>query len=534
MSSRAGWRKLVPGTYDVGYRHPDTLEICDPNFRQALASSIDADWLFYGGQVGGGKTAWLAREAVDYCVTYPRVQAALFRRTLKDLERSIVLELRTMIPPGLAIFNGQLMRWEFFNGALLWLCYCATEADVYQYQSAQWGFLGIDESTHFTEFQFRYLVTRVRSPRSGVPRKVRLAGNPGSVGHGWHKRLFVRPVDFEGPDAPRPEQVWRPRRPAWWKMDLPVPTRAFVPASFDDNYILKATNPEYLANVYQLGGDKGRQLAEGDWDANDSMIVGGTWQEWKRVTLEDELLLAQGLTPGQVIPWHIIPNPTWEPGPGDLVFGSVDYGYGAPWSFHLTAAMPGGHTRTFFELYLTRKRDEQQAAMIKRVLEGHHWQPEWMVMDPAMWNSRKESGLAKSIAEVYMDILPNIIIKPGAAGRPARMSRPNRWLTALSTAPDGFPWWTVTTACPNLIRTVPDVPWDDDDPEVEDDASENHCYEDMGRFFEARPHQPATKEPEAYPDLDPLSRQHALWRRQHEEPARAGARLNLKRAFKNL
>jgi hypothetical protein len=49
------------------------------------------------------------------------------------------------------------------------------------------------------------------------------------------------------------------------------------------------------------------------------------------------------------------------------------------------------------------------------------------------------------------------------------MSRPNRWKAALSTAPDGLPNWTCTTACPELIRTVPEVPWDPDDVEVEDD-----------------------------------------------------------------
>lgn len=530
---RRGWSTLIPGEYEVCYRHPDTLERSKPNPRQKFASSIQADWLFYGGQVGGGKSSWLAHEAACYCAEFPRVQAALFRRTHKDLERSLALELRTMIPQGLAVFNASLMRWEFWNGSLLWLCYCAHESDVYQYQSAQWGFLGIDESTHFTEFQFRYLVTRVRSPRSGVPRLVRLGANPGGVGHGWHKRMFVRPTDYEGSVAPRPEEVWRPRRPDWWKADVPVPTRCFVPARFEDNYILVAAQPDYLANVYQLGGDKGRQLAEGDWDANESMIVGSTWQEWHNVTRSDTALLAQGLRPGMVIPWHVIPDPKWRPGPGALIFGSVDYGFGAPWAFHLHAALPGGHTRTFFELYMPRKRDEQQAKMIRRVLEGNNWTPEWVVMDPAMWNSRAETGLAKSIAEVYQDILGSVVLKKGAAGRPARMSRPNRWLAAVSTAPDGFPWWTVTTACPHLIRTVPDVPWDPDDPEVEDETSENHAYEGVGRFFEARPHEPVAPEPERYPDLDAISRAHAIRRDQIEQPGSSG-QIDMGKAFGGL
>jgi hypothetical protein len=60
---------------------------------------------------------------------------------------------------------------------------------------------------------------------------------------------------------------------------------------------------------------------------------------------------------------------TWKPPGGALIFGSVDYGYGAPWSFHLHAGLPGGHVRTFFEIYKARVRDQLQARMIRRVLE---------------------------------------------------------------------------------------------------------------------------------------------------------------------
>ena len=31
--------------------------------------------------------------------------------------------------------------------------------------------------------------------------------------------------------------------------------------------------------------------------------------------------------------------------------------------------------------------------------------PEWLVLDPSMWASRRETGLAKSVAEVYEDEL---------------------------------------------------------------------------------------------------------------------------------
>ena len=72
---------------------------------------------------------------------------------------------------------------------------------------------------------------------------------------------------------------------------------------------------------------------------------------------------------------------------------------------------------------------------------------------------------------------------------------------------DGLPGWSCTTRCDNLIRTVPEVPWDEKDPEVEDGKSENHAYEGVARFFEARPFS-AEEVVDPYADLDALSRAH--------------------------
>ena len=62
---------------------------------------------------------------------------------------------------------------------------------------------------------------------------------------------------------------------------------------------------------------------------------------------------------------------------------------------------------------------------------------------------------------------------------------------------------------------MPDVPWDEDDPEVEDDESENHAYEDIGRFFEARPHHRVLPAPDPLAHLDPISRQYWSEREKH-------------------
>lgn len=513
----------APKDFTFGYIHPRTNERVGPQEKQALAHGCPADVLFYGGAAGGGKSEFLIVEAVTTCLEHAGVEVAVFRRTHKELKKSLVGRFRKLVPKHIAKFNATDMCATFANGSVLWFCHCQHEGDVYNNQSAEWVMLGIDEASHFTQFQIDYLMTRVRSAR-GLRKRIILTSNPGGVGHGWLKRRFLRPTPEELGDRalPGPYQIWRPR-PLKDDPTPPheVPTRCFIPAKFEDNPALALADPTYLAKIYALGGDKAKQLAEGDWDANDSMIVGPVWRETHMVTEKDTVLLHRGFSLGQIIPWHIIPNANWRPPEDAIIFGSVDYGFGSPWAFHLHAALPSGHTRTFFEFYMPRVRDEDQARMIRAAIErlmqpphrgGCNMQrPQWIVLEQVMYGSRAEHGQSKTIHEVYEEELGaplRVVLRKGAVGRGARVSRPNRWLAALSVSPDGLPWWAVTTACPHLIRTLPEIPWDEDDPEVEDEESENHCYEGVGRFFEARPHHPVLPTPDPDEHLDPISRAH--------------------------
>lgn len=524
---------------------------CKPQPKQASAHASIADILFYGGAVGGGKSEYAIVEAVTLCLEYRGSKVAIFRRTLTQLEQELEGRIilltwaddKTIRGPNGKLFckyNRQRHVFTFWNGSELHLCFCNNEKDVYKYQSFQIIGLFIDESSHFTEFMVKYLITRVRSARRGVPKVIRLTSNPGNVGHGWHKRWFIKPTSEElgGRMLPQPFEIWRPLPRAG---DPTKPehmlTRQFIPAWFHDNFALALADPNYLGNVYALGGDKAKQLAEGDWDANESMICGSVWQERHRLTDADAQILASGvLRLNQVIPWHVFPDHTWRPVAGTNIFGSVDYGYGAPWSFHLHAALPGGHTRTFFEFYAPRVRDVHQAQKIWKALNEQTFRNskvpllqglQWIVYDPGMKGSRAEDGLAKSIIEVYQDETKHKIqFIAGAGGRASRTSRPGRWLDALATNPDGFPNWSCTTACPDLIRTVPEVPWEEVDGhpgEVEDEKSENHAYEDVGRFFEARPHAARTEKPDPLDHMkdDPISKAHQemLSRKYDKQPA---------------
>lgn len=489
-----------------GYRDETTGAPRSPNRKQYLAHLSKAIWLLYGGAAGGGKSEWLIVEAIAHCLRYQGTDVALFRRTRVELEQSLIGRFLALVPSHIAKYNASKSYATFYRpgdrpgrptGSKLWFCYCARERDVYRYQSAAWSFLGIDEGGHFTEFQFRYLTSRVRTRLRNVPLKIRIGANPGGVGHGWMKRLFITPTSEALGDRALPEigEMWTPNPTP----DYPKPvSRQFIQALLADNFALMESDPGYVDRLRELPEDEYRMLALGDWD----VFAGQVFSMWKanhQVRASDQRLIDSGLRPGRTIPWHVIPDPTWEPPRGALIYGSVDYGYGNPWSFHLHAALPDGHVVTFKEAYAKRVRDVEQAKRIAGVFQRawaeqrqhrlEPWNVQYVVMDTSMWGSRQEHGLTKSHAEIYDEILVplGVQLQKSHSGPNSRIYGLQRIVDALMPAPDGFPSWQVTTACPNLIRTLPELPFDEDNPEDVDTEAEDHAYDDCRYFWSSRP-----------------------------------------------
>lgn len=491
-----------------------------PSARQQLAHECPADILFYGGVRGGGKTEFLAMAFARAALKFPGIQMLCVRRTRDEMKANIIPVFRRVFR-GIAEWSKQDHTFHFFNGSFLIVDFLTDQEDIGRYLGSEFGLIGVDQAEQLTEYTVAGLLSCLRSTKPW-PKQLILTGNPGiGVGVGWLRRWFIKPTPAERGDllSIRPEQVWRPRpKPGDPTPPEQVPTRCFIPARYEDNLALVTGDPTYKARIYQAFTlNIARAQAEGDWDANDGTIVGSLWSDNATVTAELAALYPNQLHAGQSIAWHVLPATGWRPPTGALIYGSHDYGFGVPYSFHLHAVLPGGHTRTFLERYRARVRDVDQAKEMRELLTRETFADgktplmeglQWIVYDPSIGGSRQEQGLAKSILEVFRDELPRVAWIAGAGGRAARLSRPNRWLDALSIAPDGFPWWSVTMACPELVRTVPEVPWDPDDPEVEDDDSENHAYEDTGRYFEARPHAPRVAEPDPFSDLDPISAAH--------------------------
>lgn len=134
-----------------------------PTDQQVKAHQNTADELPYGGAAGGGKSHMLIFELVKTCLLVPGCQVVAFRRTFPDLERSLILKLRPILPKWLAKYNGSKHAWEFKNGSRLEMAYLQKETDIYNYQGSEYILIVFDELTQFTEKQYKYLLSRLRA-----------------------------------------------------------------------------------------------------------------------------------------------------------------------------------------------------------------------------------------------------------------------------------------------------------------------------------------------------------------------------------
>jgi hypothetical protein len=144
----------------------------------------------------------------------------------------------------------------------------------------------------------------------------------------------------------------------------------------------------------------------------------------------------------------------WKPPASAKIYGSVDYGYGAPFSFHLHAVLPGNHVRTFFEIYKRRRArrrpGEAIRAAIERFMDQGMQKPEWIVYDPQMDGDRAEVNIVQTIADVYHEHLADPLQHQDRAGRQGEgraARRIQRVKDALAPMADGFPHWDVTEDC---------------------------------------------------------------------------------------
>jgi phage terminase large subunit len=207
-----------------------------------------ADEVLFGGAAGGGKSYAQLIDAMLYALKYNGSKQLMLRRTFPELRRSLVLNSLIMYPAELAKYTESIKKWTFINGSSIEFGYCDSENDVNQYQSAEYDCVRFDELTHFTEFMYTYLISRIRGVNN-FPKQIKSTTNPGSEGHSWVKSRFI--------DVAQPMTTFK---------DANSRTRIFIPASVYENKFLMDSDPEYIRRLEQLPEFERKTLLLGEWN----------------------------------------------------------------------------------------------------------------------------------------------------------------------------------------------------------------------------------------------------------------------------
>jgi phage terminase large subunit len=210
-----------------------------------------AKYRLFGGAAGPGKTKALLWEAILQATMTPGCDTLLLRRTYPELESSLLAYFRRDVPRWLyKNYNEAKHAVTWTNGSTTRFGYCRNENDVYQYQGAEFLFIGLDELTHFTLKQWQFLTSRNRCPVKGSYPCMAGATNPGNVGHAWVKALWVDhvpPAGFDRPELYDAEE------------------HDFIRARLEDNPIY-ANDVNYRRTLNALPEHLRRAFLDGDWN----------------------------------------------------------------------------------------------------------------------------------------------------------------------------------------------------------------------------------------------------------------------------
>ncbi len=407
-----------------------------PNPRQREFFESKARHTAYGGARGGGKSWAIRRKLVLLALHYPDLQLLLLRRTLSELTENHVRALQTELS-GFVDYNQTQRVFTFPNGSRIKLGYCDNEQDVYRYQGQEYDVIAMEEATQFTESQMQFLSTCNRTVRTDFTPRMYYTCNPGGVGHGWVKRLFI---DRRYRGSERAEDY------------------LFIPARVTDNPFLMR-DKHYQTTLENLPDPLRRAYLDGDWD----VLAGQYFGEFSRNR--------------HVVDPFTIPK-SWRK------FRAMDWGYNDPCAVLWFAVAPGGRVYAYREYYERKVLSSETARRIRQLTDEETIA--YTAASPDAWQSRGMSGSqdisGMSIAEVFAHGGVPLIRADNA-----RIPGWQRVREYLAEADDGLPRLLIFRTCENLIRTLPMLTFDEHFSEDVSAHCEDHAPEALRYGLMSRP-----------------------------------------------
>lgn len=318
--------------------------------------------------------------------------------------------------------------------------------------------IGFDELPQWaTPKAYMELKTRLRSAHAIPNKRIRSTGNPGGVGHGWIKKHFGIDRYPLGSKIIEPDTIGGTRR-------------IFIRSRVQDNKILLANDPSYIARLQDLGSEVlVRQYLEGDW----AVVAGAFFPEFN--------------VNRHVVHPFAIPK-DWTR------FRSFDWGAASPFSVGWYAVSDGS-LKGIPRGALVKYREWYGAKEVNKMMVGLKM-PMEEIASGILEREDEDETMAMSVAD------PKIFAEEGGPSLGERSSKVFReradgtkvfctFQRADNERKNGAdmvrmrfkgevdeeePMIFFFTTCTDTIRTIPGLQHDKNKPEDVDTKGEDHCF----------------------------------------------------------
>ncbi len=299
-------------------------------------------------------------------------------------------------------------------------------------------------------------------------------GNPGNVGSGWVKDMFIDP-------AP-PNQAHKVdvsfKNPLTNEIQKAIITRKFIPARVWDNPTL-LNDANYVATLASLPETMRRQMLEGDWDVSEGMA----FPEFKR-----EVHVCEPFT----IPYE------W------VRIRGADWGYSSPFAVYWIAFDHDNTGYVYREFYGKGLLADKWAETVCNLERDEAGLINYGVIDRSTASTRGDIGptIYETVFKItrdrghalwrHADQSPNSRKQRKMELHHRLAKRPTGNVPSISRREDSGtyvekPRLVIFNTCTNLIRTLPMLPLDKNDPEVVDTDVEDHAYDALTYALMSRP-----------------------------------------------
>lgn len=440
-------------------------ELINPTERQreCLSALRKFRFVLYGGAMGGGKSYLLRWWCVLQCIYYfarygiRNVRVGLFSEDYPTLVDRQISKIKFEFPAWLGKISES--RTEGFNFKLCDALGGGTIAfrnleDPSKYNSAEFASIAVEELTKNKEVVFHELRKRMRW--AGIPDgDTRFLGatNPGGPGHAWVKQF-------------------------WLDSELP-PEMASIAGEFHYVQSRAQDNPHLSSGYYEslltLPSEMAKAYAEGDWD----LFAGQYFKEWRK-----EVHVCEPFE----IPWF------WK------IERCGDWGEANPCAHLWIATNPEGYKYVIGEVYGSGLSIEVQSDRILAFESGKVIAPVG-VLDAACWDT---TGRAQSIADQFAGYKVRWLQSAKGPGSRVAGWRVVRKMLAFHRDDLGNitkkPLLRVFSTCKNLIRTLPGLEHDSNNPEDLNSDGEDHAADALRYHLMTPVHAPEIPESEMSPE----------------------------------